>query len=213
MKTPALRLAVYDLVAADGFVIPDNGQYFLFAAEDAATITTDGKASSLPSQDGRFLTAGDRISGTGWIFELARKEMPYLPAPSCQIQLATPLDFNFDGPFFVRADAVTSPAGAQTPCHGHRGPGIRRLLKGRLLAQMDETIVQISAGQAWYESQQHWIIGTNINQDENTFIRVMVLPSDLTGGQSSFVPFSPEEAKKKRDVRYHLFGETEALNL
>ena len=139
--------------------------------------------------------------------------MPYLPGPCFEIQLSTLLDLDFEGSFFVRADAVTSPSGAQTPRHGHRGPGIRRLLKGRLLAQMDETIVQISAGQAWYESQGHWIIGTNISQDENTFIRVMVLPNDLAGGQSSFVPFSPEEARKKRDVSYHLFGETEALNL
>lgn len=107
----------------------------------------------------------------------------------------------------IRADRVESPSGAQTPAHRHRGPGIRRLERGQLLAQVGDRIDRIEAGQAWFESGQETVVGLNISGGGNAFIRVMLLPSDLAGGRSSFIAATSEDAAKPRAANVRLFGE------
>ena len=84
---------------------------------------------------------------------------------------------------------------------------MRRLIKGRLLAEIGDNFERIDAGHAWFETGLDPVIGTNIHTGNSAFVRVMVLPIELEGGKSSFVPTTPEDAAKPRSVTNRLFGE------
>jgi hypothetical protein len=51
------------------------------------------------------------------------------------------------------------------------------------------------------------VIGTNIHSGPSEFVRVTVLPLELEGGKSSFIPADAAEAAKPRSVKQKLFGE------
>jgi hypothetical protein len=112
-----------------------------------------------------------------------------------------------EGDQLLRADRVESPAGAQTPAHRHRGPGIRRLASGLLRAEVGDHLDRIGAGGAWFETGHETVVGTNISGGINVFVRVMLLPTELAGGKSSFIAATPADAAKPRDVKLTLFGE------
>ncbi|WP_449375633.1 hypothetical protein [Bosea thiooxidans] len=106
-----------------------------------------------------------------------------------------------EGELILRIDRVGSAAGAQTPAHRHRGPGIRRLVSGLLHAEVGGHFDRIEPGQAWFESGREDVVGTNVSGGDNSFVRVMLLPSELAGGASSFVAASPVDAAKPRAAR------------
>lgn len=81
--------------------------------------------------------------------------------------------------------------------------------EGRLLATIGDTVERLETGRAWFENGRDWVIGRNIHSGENVFIRVMLLPAELRGGTSSFVPASPKEAARPRSARYRMFGEVD----
>jgi hypothetical protein len=85
------------------------------------------------------------------------------------------------------------------------------LREGRLLATIGDTVERLETGRAWFENGRDWVIGRNIHSGENVFIRVMLLPAELRGGTSSFVPASPEEAARPRSARYRIFGEVDLV--
>ena len=90
-----------------------------------------------------------------------------------------------------RADRVESQPGAQTPAHRHRGPGIRRLASGLLCAEVGDHLDRIGAGGAWFETGHETVVGTNVSGGVNVFVRVMLLPTELAGGKSSFIAATP----------------------
>jgi len=128
--------------------------------------------------------------------------------PAISIVLSRRFELDFGPPWLVRADRIESASGAATPRHTHRGPGLRRLLYGRLRAEMGDDLARINEGDAWFETGTDPIIGTNISGGNSAFVRVMVLPIELYGGKSSFVPTTAEEASKPRAVISRLFGES-----
>ena len=79
---------------------------------------------------------------------------------------------------------------------------------GRLLAEMGDDLARINEGDDWFETGPDPIVGTNISGGNSAFVRVMVLPIELYGGKSSFVPTTAEEASKPRAVISRLFGES-----
>jgi hypothetical protein len=163
----------------------------------------------LAPDEGAFADGPATISGRGWLFELSGTDQPVIGRPGLAAVLSRIIDLGFAGPYIFRADRVASKAGAQTPLHGHRGPGIRRLAAGRILASVGDDHERIEAGQPWFETGTDWVVGRNISDGENVFVRVMVLPVELKGGHSSFVPASAEEANRPRAVDYRLFGEVD----
>ncbi len=209
MTARAFRLTAYDFSSADGYMPEAEGLRFAYADNtELEFIAKEGNLKIAPG-DGHFLPPQTMLRGIGWLFEMTLAQAPCLPASVAQIELATAIVLEGDGPFFLRADAVSSSPGAETPRHGHRGPGIRRLSKGLLMAEVGEFTKRIRAGEAWFETGKEWVVGSNISQAGNTFIRVMALPAELRGGKSSFVPASPEEASKPRAVQYRLFDEVD----
>jgi hypothetical protein len=144
-----------------------------------------------------------RGDGTVWGCEAARD----LAAPDpLRTVLRVTLPRDPDAPVLLRADRVDFPPGAVTLRHGHAGPGIRRLLAGRLFAEIGDTHRRIDAGEAWFESGLEPVVGRNI-APASAFFRCMVLDPDLLG-RPTFRPTSAEDAAKPRAVAYRQFFDT-----
>jgi hypothetical protein len=204
----ALRLSVYDIASGPApLAIPAGGTRFAFASPAALQISRAHQQTRLAADDGCFIEGAFEVTGAGWLFECAAAEQPLLSNAAAQIVLSQRIEVDFAGPYLLRADRVASDPGAETPMHGHRGPGIRRLLTGRILATIGDTTERLETGRAWLETGRDWVVGRNVHAGENIFIRVMLLPAELQGGLSSFVPASPEEATRPRSVSYRIFGE------
>ena len=200
------RLTAYDIGSAAICNVESKGLAFLFAQ------TGDGRIGDrcIAENDGGFARHGDRIasSGCAWLFELAPESATVRQGNGVSPVLSRIITLP-EGEVMMRADRVESGAGAQTPAHRHRGPGIRRLLKGLLLAEVGKELDRVGPGEAWFESGHETVIGTNISGTDNAFIRVMLLPIALAGGESSFMAANAEEAAKPRAVKLHLFGESQ----
>ncbi|MGL4285944.1 MAG: hypothetical protein ACRCVA_06350 [Phreatobacter sp.] len=202
------RMTVYDLGAGETCAVSARSFAFIYAERGEATVASGGRTEPVAPGEGAFAVAGDRIASTGnaWLYEIAPSSLPlrFDAGLSPVLSRIAILD---DGPHILRADRVESQAGAQTPAHRHRGPGIRRLEHGLLRAEVGDELDRISAGGAWFETGHETVVGTNISGGTNIFVRVMLLPAELAGGQSSFVAVSPAEATKPRAVNLRLFGE------
>lgn len=198
------RMTVYDLGPDAQCAVARDGHAFVYAAVGDATVA----GASIATGDGAFAGGGDVIASTSaaWIYEitpgttLPRHEKGLLPLLSRIAVLA-------EGSHMLRADRVEAEAGARTPAHRHRGPGIRRLEHGMLLAEVGDHFDRIEAGQAWFETGHETVVGLNISGGVNAFVRVMLLPVDLAGGKSSFIAATPADAAKPRAVSLRLFGE------
>lgn len=207
------RMTVYDLVTGAPTVLPARSHGFVYAAQGvaefgAATRAEAAATARIAEGEGVFANAGDRIetAGTAWLFELAPASLP-LRAATGLVPVLSRIAVVDDGPHILRADQVVSEAGAVTPAHRHRGPGIRRLERGLLQAEVGDAVDRIAAGGAWFETGHETVVGTNISGGTNRFVRVMLLPAELAGGLSSFLAASPAEAAKPRAATLTLFGE------
>jgi hypothetical protein len=206
--TQRWRMSVYDRpVGTEPLALSAGPHRFIYVREGRVVLASGEGESTCGEDDGLFATDAARLTGEGrvWIYEVDPSGVP--PAFDPSIILSHSFALDFGGPWLMRADRIESPSGAATPRHGHRGPGIRRLIYGRLLAEVGETWERIEAGQAWFETGSDPVVGTNIHTGNSAFVRVMVLPIELQGGKSSFMPASPEEAAKPRAVANRLFGE------
>ncbi|MBX3538239.1 MAG: hypothetical protein KF735_11395 [Chelatococcus sp.] len=203
---PRITLYEHDLDGAT-LDLPDGAYRFAYVETGTLTVADASGARTCTADDGLFLDGQARLRGEGriWIYEVDPMGTAFRWDKS--IILSHPLTVAFDGPWLMRADRIESPSGAATPRHGHRGPGIRRLVYGRLIAEVGDHVERIAAGQAWFETGSDPVIGTNINDANSAFVRVMVLPAELEGGRSSFMPTTPEDALKPRAVTSRLFGE------
>lgn len=177
--TSSTRLAVYDLPPGRT-ALPDTGLYF--ACVQSGTATTGGVSTPI-DQHARCAGSVDVADGaTVWLFEAAPGSTP---APEAQVILSRTGDFGDRS--LIRLDCVQSGAGAITPPHRHQGPGIRRLVTGNVLAQADDDFDLIRAGGAWFETGEETIIGSNDPVLDTKFLRLLLLPATLQGGQSSFL--------------------------
>lgn len=203
-----MRLTVYDFdTAASELTLEAGGKRFVYAVAGPVRVTSPQGERELGVDEGCLADGSLRIAGAGWLFDLAERDAPLMTGDAIDPVLSQVVAPDFAGSWMLRADRVASNPGARTPLHGHRGPGIRRLVKGRIRATIGDDLERIEAGQAWFETGKDWVVGENISDGENVFVRVMVLPAELEGGQSSFVPATPEEAARPRAVNYRLFGE------
>lgn len=203
----SLRLTIYDFdTGKSEMTMGATGTRFVYAAERPVILSSAVGEGLIDNDEGRIFGGTARLKGAGWLFELADQDAPLLGGKGIDPVLSHVLELDFDDRM-LRADRVASNPGALTPLHGHRGPGIRRLVKGRIRATIGDNLERIEAGQAWFETGKDWVVGENISDGENVFVRVMVLPAELEGGKSSFVPASDDEATRSRSVSYRLFAE------
>ncbi len=208
MTHEPMRLTVYDFdTSIAQLTLGSAGIRFIYAVDGTVRVLSANGDADLQVDEGYLFDCSARLQGTGWLFDLTERGAPLLGGEAIAPVLSHIVEPDFEGPWLFRADRVSSDSGAQTPLHGHRGPGIRRLAKGRILATIGDNLERIEAGQAWFETGNDWVIGENISKGENVFVRVMLLPSELKGGLSSFVPATVEESTRPRSVKYRIFGE------
>jgi hypothetical protein len=202
------RMTVYDLTVAGSGTVSGGPDRFFYLREGRVFVTS-GSAAPLEAGSGFFSRETTLFEGEGiiWIYEVAPFARPLI-GDAASVVLSRRFDRAFGPPVLLRADRIESPSGAVTPRHTHRGPGIRRLLYGRLLAAMGDDLERIEPGQPWFETGKDPIVGTNISDGNSAFVRVMVLPIELQGGRSSFVAANAEEAAKPRLLTSRLFGES-----
>jgi hypothetical protein len=203
-------MTVYDLdLDGDTAELPAGVHRFLYVSDGQVSIATADTKIELPTDEGMFSQGLTHITGAGtiWVYEVGPDKSPSLDDPLRSIVLSRRFTLEFSPPWLLRADRIESNPGSATPRHGHRGPGMRRLIKGCLLAQIGDDFDRIDKGHAWFETGKDPVIGTNIHTDTSAFVRVMLLPIELEGGKSSFVPTTAEDASKPRAVKQRLFGE------
>ncbi|MBR0681438.1 hypothetical protein GXW74_13160 [Roseomonas eburnea] len=149
-----------------------------------------------------------RLAGTGevWRFEVSDAAELTAPHEYARLVLAHPLARDPAMPFVLRLDRVDFPPEGATPKHGHAGPGIRRLLSGRLLAEVGAQAHRIDAGGAWFETGADPVIG-RVMAPGSAFIRCMVLDAELLG-RPTFRAWTEEDAAKPRSASYRLFFDT-----
>jgi hypothetical protein len=199
-----MRLAVFEeLLEDDTRALPPavRGLYLRHGS-----VTLDSVAL-VPNQ--AVLARGPGVlAGSGEIWRFDVSEVPVLVAPEerARLVLAHPLDRDPATPFVLRMDRVDFPPAGETPKHGHAGPGIRRLLSGRLLAEIAEEAHRIDPGGAWFETGTDPVIG-RVLAPGSAFIRCMVLDVELLG-KPTFRAWSAEEAAKPRSASSRLFFDT-----
>lgn len=142
------------------------------------------------------------VSGEGeiWTFEISAARLASLgDADKRRTVHAAEIDLDATKPVLFRADRVDFLPDGVTPRHGHKGAGIRRLLYGRLVAEIGDHVHRIEAGQAWFETGKDPVIGRN-GAPASAFVRALALPVELKG-QPTFIPWTPEEASKPRGTK------------
>jgi len=202
-------ISVYDAALAEADLdLPDGPTRFIYAVDGGATLLDEAGPTRLDADSGRFVRGRVHLAGPGmaWIFE-AGPQGPLLAKPGISLVLSSPISIEAPGPRLLRADRIESQSGSATPRHGHRGPGIRRLLYGRILGEIGDTFERIEPGHAWFETGTDPVVGTNVHTSNSAFVRVMVLPPELQGGKTSFVAADAAEAAKPRAVQNRIFQE------
>ncbi|WP_439577235.1 hypothetical protein [Elioraea sp.] len=177
----------------------------LYVRSGRVVIAHDGAETTLTEDSCALIAGAATLAGDGvvWGFEATRS----MAAPDpLRTVLHVTLPRDPDAPLLLRADRVDFPPGAATPRHGHAGPGIRRLIAGRLFAEIGTTHRRIDAGETWFESGEEPVVGRNI-APASAFVRCMVLDPDLLG-RPTFRPDSAEDAAKPRAVGYRPFFDT-----
>jgi len=187
---PALGSAAGVLYLAGGEMRVDTA--------DAAAPLESGRAQ-LGSQPGAVAgPAGARLLR----FELVRQPPP--PAGG-RVLLEHPMALDPEASWLLRCDRVDFERGAVAPPHGHRGGGIRCLLRGRLDLTVGEGPMRsMRPWDAWFESGKEPVLAVASREEDTSFIRVAVLPAELRG-QSSIVYVNAADASRGRPRTYTVF--------
>lgn len=182
----------------------------VFVRSGSVRISGAGRDVTLQTGDCQLFTYALTLTGPGecWSFEMSAAEAkaPLSEDDMERLVYATPIERDPHADILIRADRVDFPPGTVTPRHGHKGPGIRRLLQGILIAEVGDEIIRIEAGDVWFEAGPDPVVGRTLAPD-SAFVRVMVLDPSLYG-QPTFIPCSPEDARAPRGTNRTLFFDT-----
>jgi len=133
--------------------------------------------------------------------ELLRYDMPRLPGDHPDTL----------GEAVLRFERVDLKPGVETPRHTHIGSGLRVLIKGTLVADIDGRIQTLNAGDAWLEKGPgEAVTGRAAAGLETAFVRLLVLPADAAG-QDSFVFLEGGAADRPRPAAYERYHEERVL--
>lgn len=165
------------------------------------TMEVEG-VGTIREDDCRLVVGAATLRGEGevWCYEAAAA---WDDADRGRIVLAVLLPRDPAAPLLLRADRIDFPPGGETPKHGHAGPGIRRLLHGRLSAEIGDHTFRIDPGRAWFEAGPDPVVGRNLAPSSG-FVRGMALDVALLG-KPTYRAWDETEAAKPRGVAPRLF--------
>jgi quercetin dioxygenase-like cupin family protein len=207
--TASWRLSVYDIARGAAVSLAAPGHRYLYVTDGAGRIDSPDGTRALAGGDGAAVEAGSTaaVDGGGWLCEAVPAGGALLDPSAAFVVLSKTLVLPDSGPRLFRVDRVDLPPGAVTPRHFHRGPGIRRLISGRVRVEIGADVVGIDPGGAWYEPGDEPVLGANAAPGRSSFLRVLLLPMELSGGKGSFVPASDADAAKPRSVEQRILHE------
>lgn len=138
------------------------------------------------------------------VFELVRQPPA---AARGRVLLEHPIALDPKRDWLMRCDRVDFAPGGVAPAHGHRGGGIRCLLRGALRVTVGEAPGRLMRpGDAWFESGRDPVVAEASATEETAFIRCAILPAEIRG-QSSLVYVDPADAARSRPRTYTIYVE------
>ena len=189
--TPALPAAHRVLYLAAGDLV-------IAASPTPVRIATNQACRAASEARAQAGTAGAHVLR----FDLSAT--PLSPAGGA-VALDATMDLDPAGGWLMRCDRVDfEPGGVALP-HGHRGGGIRRLLRGRLDVTVGDGAPRaMRPGDAWFESGREPVLAVAAPDEESSFVRVSILPAEIRG-RSSIVYVNPDDAARSRPRTYTVF--------
>lgn len=122
-----------------------------------------------------------------------------------KVLLEHPIELDPKAEYLMRCDQVDFDPGGEALPHGHRGGGIRCLLRGRLDVRVaDGPTRSMRPGDAWFESGKEPVRAVASRDEPTSFIRVSILPREIQG-KSSIVYVNPDDAARSKPRRYTVF--------
>jgi quercetin dioxygenase-like cupin family protein len=110
-----------------------------------------------------------------------------------------------EGEFVLRCDRVDFPPGGVAYRHTHPGPGIRVLLQGRIRVETQGAAHEYRPFEWWYETGPDPVYAVAAEDEETSFVRVIVLPREWAGKRTiSYVDPADEDKPKLQRVRVYL---------
>jgi quercetin dioxygenase-like cupin family protein len=136
------------------------------------------------------------------VFELLRQP----PAPARgRVLLEHPLAVDPKRPWLMRCDRVDFVPGAVAPPHGHKGGGIRCLLRGALRVTVGDAAGRLMRpGDAWFESGREPVLAEAAPDEATSFVRCAILPAEIRG-ESSIVYRDPADAARSGPRTYTMY--------
>lgn len=135
-------------------------------------------------------------------FELVRQPSP--PAGG-RVLLEHPIALDPKGAWLMRCDRVDFAPGGVAPRHGHRGGGIRCLLRGSLTVTVGDAPGRLMRpGDCWFESGREPVQAQASATEETSFVRCAILPVEIRG-QTSILYVDPADAARGRPRTYTVF--------
>jgi quercetin dioxygenase-like cupin family protein len=137
-----------------------------------------------------------RVAGPAVVWEVSENTL-VTDRYKAEVALAREVEIERGSGFLVRCDRVDFPPGSVAYQHDHPGPGIRRLLFGRLAIESEEGARTYGPGDAWFEDGGYPVIATASGTEPTAFVRVLVLPAEWAGRRTIRYLDPADEAKPK----------------
>ncbi len=209
---PVLRLYEDVLSSAENvvFELPPLPR-FIFVVHGSATIAGETVTSGNAWQGEGTVTVKPGEAGvTIWRWELARGDQgsttANAPGMITHEKLSAYLETLPRGELLMRGDSVAFPPGGCAYLHRHQGPGIRCLIEGGLRVDTHDRSTSYGPGGAWYESGPDTVFAQAAADKPTRFIRVMILPRELTG-KSSIQYINDDDKAKPKTQSYKIYAD------
>ncbi|HTK92009.1 MAG TPA: hypothetical protein VL948_17375 [Verrucomicrobiae bacterium] len=203
----SLRLVEHRL-AAGALLSFDAGPRVIFVRSGALRVVeADPHHAPVGADAAVFAAEGSGVQSyreelTVLVFELVRQ--PPGPARG-RVLLEHPIALAAGRPWVMRCDRVDFVLGGIAPAHGHKGGGIRCLLRGELRVAVGKAPGQVMRpGDAWFESGREPVVARASATEETSFVRCAILPAEIRG-QSSIVYVDPAEGARMRPRTYTMY--------
>ena len=209
---PTMRL-YEDVLSSAGnveFRLPSLPRFIFIvhgSARTAGTTLNEGEAW----QGETAITVKPGPGGvTCWRWELARGDQgsttANAPGMVTHEKLTAYLETLPKGELLMRGDSVAFPPGGCAYQHRHQGPGIRCLIEGGIRIDTHGRSTSFGPGGAWYESGPDAVFAQASADKPSRFIRVMILPRELTG-KSSIQYVNDEDKAKPKSQQYKIYAD------
>jgi hypothetical protein len=209
---PVLRLYEDVLSSAENveFRLPALPR-FIFVVHGSARIDDETLNEGEAWQGEAGITVKPGAAGvTCWRWELARGDQgsttANAPGTTTHEKLSAFLETLSKGDLLMRGDSVAFPAGGCAYLHRHQGPGIRCLIEGGIRVDTHGRSTSYGPGGAWYESGPDPVFAQAAADKPSRFIRVMILPRELTG-KSSIQYVNEADKAKPKSQQYKIYAD------